>query len=198
MDLDTGRYGPTGRRLPPSEGIAAGGGLSGVLAGGAMMLTLMTVSASLGQGFWTPLELVGGTLLGLNAVLGGFWAGAVGLALHLSASAAWGMLFASLLSRETTAGQAFWSGLVYGVAVWAVMTYIGLPVLDRTMEPRVNLIQGAWFACHLLYGACLAWTPALRRRWLEALGEYPAYVYRPVRGDGLVVERGTPVGVAER
>jgi hypothetical protein len=164
---------------------------SGLFAGTVMMLALMLAETSLGQGFWTPLQLIGGTLLGLNAVLGGFWAGLVGAVLHLAAAGFWGVAFAALVSRETTVRQAFWSGLGYSVAVWAIMTYIGLPVLDRTMEPRVALIPGAWFLSHLVFGACLLWTPTLRRifsvepeRAWDAIGE------REFR-----IERGTPVGV---
>lgn len=159
--------GPAGRALPPSGGVAAGGAASGIIAGTAMMLALMAWSGSMGQGFWTPLELVGGAFLGVQSVLGGFWAGALGLALHLATAAFWGMLFASLVSLETTPAQGLWAGLVYGVAVWATMTWVGLPILDRTLEARVGLMEGAWFCAHLIYGASLCIAPGLRRRFSE-------------------------------
>lgn len=162
-----GAPGPAGRALPPSGGVAAGGALSGIIAGTAMMLALMAWSGSMGQGFWTPLELVGGAFLGVQSVLGGFWAGALGLVLHLATAAFWGVLFAGLVSLETTPVQGVWAGLVYGVAVWATMTWVGLPILDRTLEARVGLMEGAWFGSHLIYGAALFIAPGLRRRFSE-------------------------------
>lgn len=143
------------------------GALAGLFAGVLMFAALMTWSASMGQGFWAPLQLVGGTFLGVKAVLGGAGAGALGAVLHLATSAFWGMLFAALVTRSATAGQAAWAGLLYGAAVWAFMTFAALPVLDRTMEARVMLIPGAWFACHLVYGAALFVTPALLRTFSE-------------------------------
>lgn len=145
-----------------------GGAAAGLVAGCLMMLAFMAWSASLGQGFWMPLQLIGGSFLGLRALLGGFGAGLLGLVLHLATAAFWGATFASLLGPETTPRQALWAGLVYGVSVWALMTWIGLPVFDRTMEARIGLMPGAWFTCHLIYGAALCATPPLRRRFAQA------------------------------
>jgi hypothetical protein len=158
------------------RGGAAGGAPAGALAGALMMLALMAWSGSRGQGFWTPLELVGGALLGVQSVLGGFWAGIQGLALHLATAAFWGMLFAGVVGLETTPAHGVWAGLLYGVAVWATMTWVALPVLDPTLAARVGLMEGAWFAAHLVYGAALSIALGLRRRFSEqrAREERPA------------------------
>jgi hypothetical protein len=37
--------------------------------------------------------------------------------------------------------------------VWAVMTYIGLPIVNTTMQARVALMPGWWFFAHLIFGA---------------------------------------------
>jgi hypothetical protein len=139
------------------------GALAGLGAGTVMWLCLMCWTASRGQGFWPPLQLVAGTFLGVSAVLGGAAAGVLGAALHLLASAFWGLLFGALVDPYARPRQVVWGGLLYGAAVWLVMSFSVLPVLDPVMGERMALMPGAWFACHLVYGACLTITPRLRR-----------------------------------
>lgn len=154
-------------RLPPSGGITAGGALSGLGAGLAMWLALMFWSASMGQGFWTPLQLAAGTFLGARALLDGAGSAALGAVVALAVAGFWGVLFAAVVGGDMKPGPAFWAGLSYGVSVWALMTWLVLPALDRTLLARVGLMQVPWAVCHLIYGGALLYTPALRRRFSE-------------------------------
>lgn len=151
--------------VPPGSGIVDGGLRAGLFAGVVMLVVGMIISAASGAGFWTPLRLAAASVLGVDALIGGFGAALLGLALHLGAAAFFGVVFAALVDRDLAADRALLAGLVYGVGVWAFMTYAGLPAFDRTMLPRVRLAPGAWFVMHLVYGACLWQTPDYKWRY---------------------------------
>lgn len=155
-------------RVPASEGTLRAGIVSGLIAGLVMALVMMGHSSSAGMGFWTPMKSIAATWMGVNALVGGFWTVVLGLASHFVCAAFWGAIFSSLIWRREAVAAAFWEGLVYGVAVWLIMTYIGLPIFDQTMMPRVGMMPGWWFYDHLIYGACLCVTPAVRRSMYPA------------------------------
>lgn len=153
--------------LPPSQGIFAGGATAGIFAAIVMALFSMSLAATQGIGFWTPMRMIAASLVGVKALVATPAVILLGICLHLGTGAFWGVVFASFVRRSTSAGAAFWAGLLYGVGVWAFMSYIGLPALNRTMEARVAMQPGKFFAGHLLYGACLMVTPALKNRFAE-------------------------------
>lgn len=155
--------------LPPSQGIFEGGVRAGLLAGAVMALFWGLASAAGGMGFWTPFKSVACTFLGVEGLIGGAGSVLLGLVLHFVTAAFWGVLFAGIIERDTPVPQAALSGVVYGVGVWAVMTYIGLPALDRVLDARATFAPLAWFLSHLVYGACLARTPLMRRLYSEPI-----------------------------
>lgn len=155
------------RPLPPSQGIFVGGAASGIIAGAVMGVFAMTYMAWAGAGFFALPRGTAASLLGVTALVGGAGTITLGLFLHFVTAAFWGILFASIIRKDTPAGKAFWGGLAYGVGMWAVMIYGVVPVLDPVMQPRVAMMPGAVFIAHLVYGACLFVTPALRRRYAE-------------------------------
>jgi hypothetical protein len=93
---------------------------------------------------------------------GTIFAGAV---THFIVAGFWGAVFASLIRREARTDAAFFGGLLYGVVVWSVMTFIVAPIVDPTLFARVQLTSGWWFYEHLIYGACLCVAPGLRREF---------------------------------
>lgn len=165
MAIDTTRYHaePYRSEAEPESGVYSAGAVAGLIAGVVMALAMMGRSSGMGDGYWTPMNVIAGTWLGVDALVGGAWTTALGVVTHLIAAAFWGAVFSALIRRRETVFGAFWEGLLFSVGVWLIMTYIGLPIFDRTMIPRAALMPGWWFYEHLIYGACLCITPALRR-----------------------------------
>lgn len=150
---------------PPSRGILRGGASAGIVAGIIMAALFVAHAAAVGAGAAAPARMVAASLLGVRALVSGPGAIVLGAVLHLFVSAFWGIIFASLIRRSTPPSIASWEGILFGVAVWAVMTFVALPVLDPVMEARVALSPVAWLFAHIVYGVCLLGTPALRRRF---------------------------------
>lgn len=142
--------------------IAVAGSLAGLLGGLLLMAWQVLQSVAFGQGFWLPFKLISGMLLGIDALLAGPGAILTGLVVHLGVSVALGVGFALLLRRDTVPSSALLWGLTYGVAIWAIMTYLVLWG-DPTMRDRVLLTPRSWFWAHLIFGVGISTAPALRR-----------------------------------
>lgn len=57
----------------------------------------------------------------------------------------------------------FW-GVLFGTGVWAVMTYVFVPIFDATLGARIALFLSFWFFLHWIYGAFTGlFIPSLRR-----------------------------------
>lgn len=157
------------------RGILLGGGLAGLGAGVVMLIACVAHAASSGLGAGLPIRLVAAQWYGLTALVAGADAIVVGLLTHLAVSALWGMILAALLRDRPGAAAAVGYGLGFGIGVWAVMTYLVLP-LNPTMRDRVvGLTPGWWFVAHLVFGGTLALTPRLYR----AVASRPAAVQAP-------------------
>lgn len=149
----------TGRR----RGRVPGGTAAGLVAGLAMLLAAAIGSAAEGLGVGLPARLVAATWYGVPALVGGPLVIAVGIATHLAGAALLGIAFAGL-GRGRRARTAAGYGLVFGVAVWAVMTHVVLPLVNPVMRDRVvGLTPGWWLVQHLVFGGALFLTPLLRR-----------------------------------
>ena len=146
----------------------SGGTTAGLVAGVITALVTALYGGIVGMGFLTPFKLTAAGFLGTSALVGSGGTVLLGVGLYLLASAFWGWVFASFVSRNTTPGAAFWGGLLFGVAVWAIETFISLPLLNRVMESRVAMMPGYWFFENLLFGCLLYMTPAYKRRYGEA------------------------------
>jgi hypothetical protein len=142
---------------------------SGAFAGIVMALLLMLVSAAKGLGFWQPLSAIAASVLGVEALVAGPGGAFLGFALLLIVSAILGVLFWAILRPSTSSSAAVSWGVLYGVVIWAVMTYGVVPSADSTMRARLALMPGWWFACVLVYGACLGWAPGMRQRRVSVL-----------------------------
>jgi len=145
--------------------IVEAGATAGALAGVAMVLFLCVYALATGMGFLTPLRLLGATFYGrgaLNATLGfgpAFW----GLCLHLAVSIALGVFFAAIVSRDTGPMAATSGGIAYGLAAWALLTFLVLPVVNPVMRRALQDFSIGWFAAHVPFGATLGLAQQLRR-----------------------------------
>ena len=132
------------------------GALAGVLGGLVLAAFFVAMSWKDGHDLWQPLKLAGYPLLAARALRPGLdnVAIAVGVALHLGISAAWGLSFGLVFHGLSRLGT-FVAGLVWGFAAWAVMSWLVLPLADMIDVARAMPLGRAIFA-HLLFGATLA------------------------------------------
>jgi len=155
--------------------------LSGVAAGvvgaGIMGVFAMTAGATYqGTGFFTPLYHIASSLISPDAMMASaaraeagdlFYLDVgpalLGLSLHLAVGAAFGALF-PLVGRALGARGGLWVplGILYGGAVLALMSFVGLPVAAAIFgggEPIRSMpaMVGWWTFTseHLLFGAVL-------------------------------------------
>lgn len=147
------------RRISLRPEILKGGITGGIVSGLAMGVVGMVYSLAAGTGAFLPLKLIAASVFGVTAILGGPGVVFVGLVLHLVISAFWGTVFARLNPLDIPAGTVIGNGVLFGIIVWAIMTFLALPVVDPTMYQRIGLSPGMWFFQHLVYGAFLIFVP---------------------------------------
>lgn len=150
--------------------IVGAGVTAGIAGGGAMAAFLLVWSAWRGPSALAAVQAMGGLFYGRGAVGGGggpiFW----GLAIHFAVSVALGVLFAAVVHRQTDPLAAVTGGLLYGLAVWAVMTFVVVPIVDPALREFVSDRMFGWLAAHVPFGIALGVAPQLRRL---ARGEPP-------------------------
>ncbi len=152
---------PTGWRRTASE-IVVPGLVAGVLAGTVMMLGALVHSAVAGLGFTWPLHRVADAAIAGQATAQGGASAVIGAAVHLAISAVWGVLFVALVPRGAPLPAAVGLGVVFGLMVFLVMTWMVVPwandALWQTVSPSVL------FLYHLVFGAVLPLGVPLRRQ----------------------------------
>jgi hypothetical protein len=148
--------------------VVAAGAATGLLAGVFMALVAMVKSAILELGVWLPMKQIAAVFWGVEALIGGAGAAAVGALIHLAVSAAWGILFAAMVGPRTRGGTALAFGLAYGALVWMVMAFFVLPLVNPVMSARTELITFPFFLYHLIFGAVLALIPLAQANLLDA------------------------------
>ena len=155
-------------------------------AGAAIVMAMYAMIAAAtyqGTGFFTPLYHIASAVLDPSAMMrsmeaagGGdtfvFSAGpaVVGVSLHLLTGAFWGAVFGLIVSTGRLRGVAgLIAGIVYGLAVMAVMAFIGLPVIAAVFgggEPITDMPRlagwGTFTIEHAIYGTVLGLWPLLR------------------------------------
>lgn len=110
------------------------GALSGLFAGAVMAAVLMLFSYR-GGDLWLAMKLIAATAMGEKAVTAaGFQPLPVvtGFMIHLGMSAALGIFFAWLGGFLTLRVATGW-GVIFGLAVWVIMQFGLLPVVDPWM-----------------------------------------------------------------
>ncbi|HEX5411928.1 MAG TPA: hypothetical protein VFZ27_08705 [Terriglobia bacterium] len=152
------------RRAGRGAGVLVGGAMAGILGGIIMGGGLTLWAWFTGMGASLPWQLIAGTYYGPMAMVGAAGVTAIGVLTHLTIAAAFGVLFAAITVRHESAGHLFLWGIVFGVAVWAFMTYAIVPVFDTTINVRIPMFALFFFFMHLVFGAFTGlFTPPLRR-----------------------------------
>jgi hypothetical protein len=160
------------------------GALLGVAAAVVMGVFAMIASATYhGTGFFTPLHHIASAVIEPTAMMRSMEAGMagdtfaisvgpalLGLALHLITGAFWGAIFGLLVSTGWLRGvTGLVGGIVYGLAVMAVMAFLALPVIAAVFgggEPVSDMPRlagwGTFAIEHAIYGAVLGLWPLLK------------------------------------
>lgn len=143
-----------------TRGVVLGGAVAGIVAGLVMAMAAMIYAWSMGAGFWLPVRNIAAMWYGVDALVLGPEAPIVGVLTHMVNSAVFGIVFAFLIRSRPTTGIAFGGGLLFGVVIWALMTYFGLPAVNEVMYERTaNMNPVWWFVLHLIFGGMLFVTP---------------------------------------
>lgn len=161
---------------------------TGCVGGVIMMACLMVGATRAGVGWDSPLRWIVAflgaepTLIEAGQAQGGISVPTIiafGLAIHFATAIAFAWLLLRLM--EQLRGLFGWrlaaAGLVYGAAVWVIMTLVALRLFDDVMYARVQIfLPQTFFAAHLLFGAALAACASLTRE--ESASPIPS----PYRG----------------
>lgn len=146
-----------------------GGACAGIIGGILMGVAGTLWAYAIGMGASAPWQGIAATFYGPMAFVGAAGVTAIGVLTHLAISAIFGAVFAALVPHARSAGKLFLLGIPYGVAVWAVMTYVFVPVFDATLDARIPMMAVMWFFLHWIYGAFTgAFLPAFGRTPAES------------------------------
>lgn len=129
--------------------------LVGLIAGMGFGMMEMVIEAIAGRGFWAPLRFIASVFtLGKDTGAGfSVLPVVVGLMGHMMNAVIFGLVFALVISRLASGlfGLAL-TGMAYTAAIFAVMWFLVLPLID----PAMLLLNAAgFFASHLMYGLLL-------------------------------------------
>jgi len=146
-----------------------------MVAGMAMATFAMVASVTYQHhGFFTPLYHISALLGSPDAMMTSvrqamaghhFWFSAgpalLGLMIHIVTGAAYGMVFV-LITRHLHPSRVIPAGMAYGLAVFAVSSFIGLPVAAKltasgpVITNMAKMVGWSTFAVeHLMFGAVL-------------------------------------------
>lgn len=149
-------------RVETVSEVVSAGLVAGLTGGVLWLLAAMAHAALVGPGPLLALRLVGATLVGPVALVGGAGILAWGLFLHLALSVLLGWLFTALLPRPVTTAQAAFAAVTFAILVMVVNTSVVLPGVNPWLRDRMLLAPWGWLAAHVAYGLGLALTPAVR------------------------------------
>ena len=141
----------------------AAGIAAGTLGGILMIATMMIYASVTDAGATMPLKALGALVYGVEALIAGPTAMVVGVLIQLALSIVIGILFALVMSRETSTVAALLAGVIVGIALWAAMDLFVLPRANPTMAARIALMPLGYFVAHVLFGLGLATSPAFIR-----------------------------------
>lgn len=156
---------------PTTARLIVAGIIAGIIAGIVMAMYAMLASATvLAQGFFTPLYGIASPIVGQSAMQTSMHEGVyftlgpalLGLMIHMMFSAVFGIIF-GLAARalRLRGGLAVLAGMVYGVIVLLVMSFIVLPIVGAGTLPA-TVGWPSFTVEHLMYGVVLGLWPVLR------------------------------------
>jgi hypothetical protein len=187
---------------PPTTRTYGAGLVAGIVAGVAMAMYAMVAGATYqDSGFFTPLYHIASTFIeptametSMQQAMGGdlyyFSAGPaiVGLVVHMMVAIAFGLIFAIVVrSLRLHGAPAPAVGVVYGLAVFAVMSVIVLPAAANLFGRRQAHLRHAADGRiqHLRRRACTVWVSAGSVAPDPATGRHSARSSRGAREHGL-------------
>ena len=92
-----------------------------------------------------------------------------GVAMHLMVGAFYGAIFAAVARVVPSRASTVLTGIVYGLLVMVLMSFIVVPVADAILEgserlrsPPTTVGWGTFTLQHVIYGLVLGWWPWLR------------------------------------
>ena len=159
----------------PVKAIVLRGGVAGMIAGAVMAMFAMVASVTYQHhGFFTPLFHISALFgspdammrSGMEAMAGNrFWFSAgpavLGLLIHMMTGAMFGIGFA-FLARRLPRTVLIPAGAMYGLAVFVVSAFVGLPVAAKitgsgaTISDMASMVGWATFAVeHMMFGLVL-------------------------------------------
>ena len=141
--------------LPLGGEVMKAGIISGVIGGVMMAMYGMIATTALGQGPFEVPQLIGAAFRGPEALLSGPLTIVWGVVLHVLVSAAFGMLFATLVRRDTSPGISTLAGVAYALGLFVLMTFV--------VANRVSMMIGTMLVMHVLFGIGVGLAPRLRR-----------------------------------
>jgi hypothetical protein len=153
-------------------GFLIAGAIVGMIGGATTaMFTMLATVTYLGKGFFTPMYVIASPLTGRQVMMRAMHGGAfyfslgpavLGLVVHMMWSALWGIIFGLIASGLHLRGAAAAiGGMVYGVLVMLVMSFIVAPLVGA---PNFFRLLGwrTWTIGHLLLGMVVGLWPVLR------------------------------------
>jgi hypothetical protein len=144
------------------------GASAGVVAGLVMTVWKMAEAWVTGVGAFRPPNLISTIVLGPSANAGSFAAipFLVGMALHILASIAMGVVYAagSARVRQLRPATELAAIVVYALLSWAAYQYLIMPSLAPTMNAHVSPVSLA--VAHVVFALAFAacWIPAKARK----------------------------------
>jgi hypothetical protein len=161
MTVGALRQGAEGRAAPLVREIGLAGLVSGAAAGAAMAAFFMLLGTWRGLGWLGVPQGIGALFYGWGAMGRGppaFW----GLAVHFTVSVGLGVLFAAIVPRNAEPLASVTGGILYAIAVWAVMTWVVIRVIDRPLADVVDHMPFGWLGAHVTFGIVLGAASQLR------------------------------------
>ncbi len=160
-----GEVSSVGMMLKASSWVAAleAGAVTGAIGGVLMMTTLVAQAAITGYGALFPLNLIGATFRGPEALVGGTGVMLSGLLLHAVASLVFGTMFSMAVLRRPGLAPTMVMGIAYGLLILLFMTYVVLPYANPIMRQRVIGAPGAWFLSHVAFGLGVGMAPLIKQ-----------------------------------
>ena len=144
------------------------GALAGLIGGIVLAMFAMIVAWAAGDGLWSPPRAITGMFGGAEYAGSGFAFGsiAVGVMLHMMLSMVFGVIYAFAIDAITHglgAPVQLVTGMVYGVFIWAINTYLIGPRMPGDQLMTDAMPAWAWFVGHVMFGAVLGYLYAYWR-----------------------------------
>jgi len=162
---------------PLATEVLKAGVVSGLLGGVFMAVWGMFATLAYGLGPLAVPPLIGAVFRGPEALIEGPGIIVIGVVVHLLTSAGFGVLFATLVRRDTPPGISTLAGVAFSLGIFVLMMFVVVPVVDPVMANRMALMIGTMLIMHVLYGLGLGLAPMFRRRFTRR----PVQVLTPTR-----------------